>query len=154
MEYEFPNDTRLDAAYWATSCVNNSLTPAIYDPLGERTFWWFGEGDWVPVRGVPRVGPCTRWICAPRPGAVPQRPPAVLAAVVSRDGKSAFGYGWADPTQAYRIMNNFCFTCFHIDPVVTVPAGQSRLVRSRIYMIQGGLEELKSRFVNELDMAR
>jgi len=71
---------------------------------------------------------------------------------VSRDGSKVFGFGRADLGEHLDIYNNFCFTCFHIDPTITVAPNQSGNLKARLYCLDGGLAELQKRFTRDFDL--
>jgi len=145
LDYVFPNPTDTLREYAATACVNLSNDFGLYDLEGLRTYWWFGRGEWVPMRSLPRAREdAVRWVTGPGKEHLTRDAPAAVAAVIARDGQSVFGYARADLGLSYTICNNLCFTCFHVDPVFAVTAGETGIAHARLYRIPGGLAELEA----------
>jgi hypothetical protein len=78
---------------------------------------------------------------------------AALLAVQSRDRTFAFGYGWAGLEHTPNILNNFCFTCLHIDPIMIVEKGKEKVLNARLYCIHGTLDDLLDRFKSDFSLA-
>ena len=150
MDYLFQNPLGASRSFLASTCVNLSEIFDLYDLEGTRSYIWPGRGEWIPVRALSRVREkCTRWIAGPLPSELPRDCSAMLAAVVSRDGQSVFGYGRRAPGGSLSFAHNFCFTCFHINPTIAVAAWRSGTSKARIYYARGGLEDLRTRFVRD-----
>ena len=150
LDYLFRYPLGASRSLMASTCVNLSGTFGLYDFEGTRSYIWPGRGEWIPVRSLSRVREkCTRWIAQPLPSELPRDCAAMLAAVVSRDGQSVFGYGRRASGGSLSFAHNFCFTCFHINPTIAVTAGGSGTSKARIYYVRGGLEDLRTRFVRD-----
>ena len=149
MDYALANSRGTPSSVVPSTCVNAGLLFPFYDFEGSRTWVWLGGGEWVRVRSLPRTSRCVRWIsyvALPEPA---KYPAAILVAVVARDGRHVFGYGRPGLTEPVRLANNMCFTCLHLDPVVTVAGGGTGTARARIYCMPGGLDDLRRRFVED-----
>ena len=152
MDYEFTSSHKTDCTVRASTCMNPGLNFCFYDLEGSRSYVWMGRGDWLPLRALPRLGDCPRWISyvsLPQPR---EYPAAILVAVVARDGRRVFGYGRPGLTQPPSLANNMCYSCLHLDPTVAVPAGGKSAARARIYCMPGGLDDLRRRFAGDFGL--
>jgi hypothetical protein len=67
-----------------------------------------------------------------------------LVAGVSPDGKHVLGLAWPQPKS---ILSNWLIPCFHADPLLpTCPAKERIVVRGRIYLLKGTLDDLLDRY--------
>ena len=148
LQYKLANDTNNMMGRCISTCVSLSHEPQLYDHEGTRSYCWLGKGDWLPLNSLPRTTwkECTRWYNGPARSELSNDLSVVLLAVRSRGGTFTFGYGRAGLTEAPRILNNMCFTCLHIDPVVTVKEESTENLNAKLYCIRGDLRDLLQRF--------
>ena len=67
-----------------------------------------------------------------------------LIATVSRDGKRVLAITWPS---GRSVMSNGWIPCLHADPILpNCPPGESVSVDGRLYLVTGGLDELKARY--------
>ncbi|MDD5704707.1 MAG: hypothetical protein PHR35_02195 [Kiritimatiellae bacterium] len=130
--------------------MNLAAIYRLYDFEGARSYLWPGIGPWIHVRTLPRVPlQCVRWIARAILPNVAVTGSPMLVAVLARDGRSVFGYGLKTVGDSVSLSNNFCFTCFHLDPTVAVAAGGTGRVKARVRHMAGGLDDLRARFAQE-----
>ncbi|MCE5327728.1 MAG: formylglycine-generating enzyme family protein [Planctomycetaceae bacterium] len=150
MDYSFKNLSDKDATVQASACMNAGLMDVFYDLEGSRSFIWLGKGDWMPLRSLPRAEGCGRWISyvtLPQPQAK-----SIIVAVLGKNSPMVFAYGRPNLLGPMALANNFCFSCLHLDPQVTVPAGGEATTRARVYCIKSGLDDVRTRFVKDFGL--
>jgi len=140
-----PNEADEAQQMWVSICVSPGSTFNLYDIEEARTYFWFGKGDWIRARQFPHTD--GRTLTYHAPPTIPEAPSIVAAAVVSRDGSSVFGYAREILGRNYMAHDHANICCFHIEPIVQVPAGDMRTVRGRVYYMKGDLEALRRRII-------
>jgi hypothetical protein len=71
-----------------------------------------------------------------------------MLAVFSQDDKWVIGCARADNDGRFTVACNMCFTCLHPDSSYYVD--QKRSSKLRMYFIKGGLDDLLSRFDDDI----
>ncbi len=150
LDYTVVNRRTVPVRMCPSACMNAGLSDPFYDLEGSRTYILFGNGQWAPLRSLPRTGLVKRWISY---AALPEPcPETVMVGVVGRDTPWVFGYGRVGLTEPLKIANNYCFSCLHLDPTILAPPNASASTHARIYCMQGGLDDLRARFLKEFSL--
>jgi hypothetical protein len=153
LQYRLSNSTDRTEKRCVSTCVSLGGEPLLYDVEGTRTYCWLGCGEWLPLTTLPRTAwKCTRWYNGPARRELPEGMSAALLAVQSRDNALTFGYGWAGLEHTPNILNNFCFTCLHIDPIMIVEKGKEKVLNARLYCVRGTLDDLLDRFKSDFSL--
>ncbi len=80
-------------------------------------------------------------------GASHEKADVDVAAVVSKDGKHVFAIAWPEPQS---FLTNAQLPCVHADPGwPQCPPGRRALVRGKVYLMEGGLDDLLARVRRE-----
>jgi formylglycine-generating enzyme required for sulfatase activity len=144
------NKTDTPSKYLSGSCLSLTSHPYFYDCELLRTYQVTGSGDFVPLRQIPRRGPCVRWITGTdlaRHGGEPNRG---VMAVLSRDHRWTFASVRIEAADDFNVIGNPWLSCLHTDARVLVDPRSQRVTRQRLYFIRGGLKELRRRIEKDV----
>ncbi len=105
-----------------------------------------GKGRWelchYALEGGPPVQQAGDW------GASSDLADAPVVAVVSEDGKYVFGIAWQN---AASLLSNALIPCVHADPLwPETPQGRAAVVRGKLYLMEGSLDDLLARVKREI----
>ena len=142
------NHTGKPGTFRSSSCFNLQSHPLFYDFEGLRTYALTNNNRFMLIRNFERRGECVRWITGSVGKEIAGLKRAMLA-VLSHDGKWVIGCARADKDGRFSVSCNMCFTCLHPDSSYTVD--KTRSSRLRMYFLKGGLDDLLSRFVDDMD---
>lgn len=156
------NRTNKPGTFAVTHCFGQTSHPQFYDCEQVRTYYLGPSGTFVDARATQRTGECVRWITAPKvEGRLPRRGTdddhAAVMATTSRDGRwtlASARIAGQSPDVVTQAMGNTMLSCHHTDIPVSVPAGRSMHTVQRIYVLNGGLAELRTRLDIDRDELR
>ncbi len=146
------NVTGKPGSFRTSSCFNLQAHPMFYDCEQLRTYVLAGDGKFVPMRRLSRGGDCVRWITGPSTKELGEGLPAVLLAVVSRDGRRVIATGRGAGGSGFSVATNTLFTCLHTDSAVEVGPGKQATTRQLFWFLEGTLEDLLGRARRELTL--
>ena len=139
---------KLKSIFRSSSCFNLRTHPLFYDFEGLHTYTLTNKDDFVLIRNFERPSNCVRWIVGSVGPELTNLKRAMLA-VTSQDGKYVIGCARADKDGHFSVACNMCFTCLHPDS--SYPVDKSRSSRLRMYFLKGGLDDLLSRFDDDVN---
>ena len=139
------NKTDEAGTYSASSCFSLTSHPDFYDCEMLRTYQLTGQGEFVSLRQIPRLGECIRWIAPSDVSQYAGAPTCGAMAVVSRDDQWCFASVRIEPGGSFDVLGNAWLNCLHTDAPVHVGPRATRTTRHRLYVIGGGLDGLKRR---------
>jgi formylglycine-generating enzyme required for sulfatase activity len=144
------NKTDTPSKYLSGSCFSLTSHPYFYDCEMLRTYQLTGSGEFVPLRQLPRRGPCVRWIAGSDLTGYGGEPSRGVMAVLSRDRRWTFASVRIEASDDFNVIGNPWLSCLHTDARVLVGPRSKRVTRQRLYFIQGGLKELKRRLEQDV----
>jgi hypothetical protein len=109
------------------------------------------SGDFVSLRRLPRQGPCVHWIAASDLSQHGGEPSQGVMAMLSRDHRWTLASVRIEETDGFNVIGNPWLSCLHTDAPVRVPPGSPRVIRQRLYLIRGGLNDLKRRIRRDVE---
>jgi formylglycine-generating enzyme required for sulfatase activity len=148
MKTVFANDAKKAQQMWVSTCVNPGSTFNLYDIEGARSYFLFGKGEWMRAREL--AHPEGRGLTYHAPPGIPEAPQITIAATLSRDGASVFGYAKEIRGNRHMAHDHANIGCFHLEPILEVPPGATCTVRGRVYFMKGDLESLRKRALADL----
>jgi hypothetical protein len=144
------NKTDTPSKYLSGSCFSLTSHPYFYDCELLRTYQLTGSGELVPLRQLPRLGPCVRWITGTDLSAHGGAPDRGVMAVVSRDGHWTVASVRIEDSDDFNVIGNPWLSCLHTDARVRVGPRSRRVTRQRLYFIRGGVNDLKRRLERDV----
>jgi sulfatase modifying factor 1 len=145
------NKTDIPSRYVSGSCISLTSHPYFYDCELLRTYQLTASGDFVSLRQLPRRGPCVHWIAGSDLSQHGGEPSQGVMAVLSRDHRWTLASVRVEETDGFNVIGNPWLSCLHTDAPVRVPPGSPRVIRQRLYLIRGGLNDLKRRIRRDVE---
>jgi hypothetical protein len=141
------NHTGRPGWFRSSSCFNLQSHPLFYDCEALRTYTLTKNDKFELIRNFERPGECIHWIIG-SVGTELEGLKRAMLAVFSQDDKWVIGCARADNDGRFTVACNMCFTCLHPDSSYYVD--QKRSSKLRMYFIKGGLDDLLSRFDDDI----
>ena len=133
------SNVRRDMDFTLDSCFSSVFAPNFRDHEGSRTFIYTDDG-FVPINQVPRRV-YDRLLLQFYPQQLFRAP---FLAIVSRNGDWLISQ---TAVEAESLFNNWEYGCQHpIPPLVSLDAGEEKIIENKIYFLRNKLEDLLERW--------